>query len=154
MSVAECYRGRSVRVFRLDRAAVLARLRARAREILDRRPDVLEVRLFGSLARGEGRPGSDADLFVVVRDGAGPFLDRLPGLAREFQGIGIGCDVIAYTRSETDALRRRGGRFAGAVFEEGRCLAQREEDPPPGGSTDLTTAPDPAGPARRRACSP
>jgi predicted nucleotidyltransferase len=124
--VDECYRGRSVRVFRLDRPKAIVRLRERARDVLARRPDVLEVRLFGSLARGDARPGSDADLFVVLGDGAGPFLDRLPGLAREFGGVGIGCDVVAFTLSESRALRDRGDCFARAVFDEGLCLARRD----------------------------
>ena len=125
-SVEECYRGRNVRVFRLDQTAVMARLRERARNVLERRPDVVEVRLFGSLARGDARPGSDADLFVVVRDGAGPFLDRLGDLAREFGGVGVGCDVIAFTESETHALRGRGDAFRRAVLDEGVPLAARE----------------------------
>ena len=128
-SVEECYRGRNVRVFRLDRAGVIARLRERARGVLERRPDVVEVRLFGSLARGDAHPGSDADLFVVVRDGAGPFLDRLPGLAREFGGVGVGCDVIAFTESEARALRARHDAFARAVFDEGSALATRGSGP-------------------------
>jgi predicted nucleotidyltransferase len=93
--------------------------------VLGRRPDVLEVRLFGSLARGQGRPGSDADLFVVVRDGAGPFLDRVAELAREFQGVGIGCELIAFTESELRAARARGDAFVRVVFDEGRPLATR-----------------------------
>lgn len=125
-SVDECYRGRNVRVFRLDAAAVLARLHARAEEVLARRPDVVEVRLFGSLARGEGHPGSDADLFVVLRDGAASFLERVADLAREFGGLGIGCDIVAFTESESRALRERHDAFARAVFAEGRALARRE----------------------------
>jgi len=127
-SVEECYRGRNVRVFRLDQAAVIARLRERARGVLERRPDLVEVRLFGSLARGTARPGSDADLFVVMRDGAGPFLDRLADLARDFGGVGVGCDVIAFTESETRAARARGDAFARAVFDEGVPLATRARD--------------------------
>lgn len=125
-SVEECYRGSSVRVFRLDRGGVIARLRERAHELLDRRPDVVEVRLFGSLARNEAHPGSDADLFVVVRDGAGPFLDRLPSLSGHFTGVGIGCDVLAFTESEASASRARGDAFAHAVFAEGLVLASRK----------------------------
>lgn len=125
-SVDECYRGRNVRVFRLDREGVLARLRERARAVLERRPDVLEVRLFGSMARGDPRPGSDADLFVVLRDGAPPFLERVAALSREFGGVGIGCDLIAYTESEARALARRGDAFARTVFEEGLILARRD----------------------------
>ena len=131
-SVEECYRGRNVRVFRLDRAGVLARLRERARRVLERRADVVEIRLFGSFARGEARPGSDADLFVVLRDGADPFLDRLPGLAREFEGVGVGCDVIAFTESEIRASRARGDAFTRTVYDEGLALATREGE---GGAT-------------------
>jgi len=121
-SVVECYRGRDVRVFRLDRDAVLERLRARAERLLAEEPDVVEVRLFGSLARGDAHPGSDADLFVVVRDGAAPFRERIPAIARHFGGVGVGCDVIVYTEGERTRLT---GRFARAVFEEGTLLAAR-----------------------------
>jgi predicted nucleotidyltransferase len=124
-SVEECYRGSNVRVFRLDVEGTISRLRARARAVVEGRPDVVEVRLFGSLARGHAHPGSDADLFVVVRDGAPPFLDRLGGLTLEFGGLGVGCDVIAFTESETRALRDRADAFARAVFEEGVSLARR-----------------------------
>src|SRR3990172_12951268 len=86
-SVKECYRGRNVRVFRLDREGTINRLRERARSLLEQRPDVLEVRLFGSLASGTPRPGSDADLFVVLRDSAPAFLDRIPDIARYFEGV-------------------------------------------------------------------
>jgi predicted nucleotidyltransferase len=112
-------------VFRLDRDGTIARLRDRARALLKSRPDVLEVRLFGSLARGNATPGSDADLFITVRDGAGPLLERIPSLARHFAGVGIGCDVIVHTESERDALVRRHDAFARAVIGEGLLLAQR-----------------------------
>jgi predicted nucleotidyltransferase len=127
-SVEECYRGRNVRVFRLDREGTITRLRERARSLLEQRADVVEVRLFGSLARGEGHPGSDADLFVIVRDGAGPFLDRLTPLARVFGGVGVGCDVIAFTESEARALRIRGDAFSRAVFGGALVLALRQDD--------------------------
>ena len=124
-SVAECYRGREVRVFRLDREAATARLRERARALLDNRPDVLEVRLFGSLARGEARPGSDADLLVVVRDGAQDALERSADIARYFSGTGIGCDVIVYTESEYRLLGERPTRFARTIRKEAITLARR-----------------------------
>jgi predicted nucleotidyltransferase len=125
-SVKECYRGRSVRVFRLDREGTVARLRERARSLLEQRPDVIEVRLFGSLARGAACPGSDADLFVILRNGARPFIERIPDLARYFEGVGIGCDVIAYTESEYAALVERHDAFARAVLDEGIPLARRD----------------------------
>ena len=128
-SVEECYRGRNVRVFRLDRDGVVARLRERARVLLESDPGVVEVTLFGSLARSDAHPGSDADLFIVLRDGAGPFLDRIPNLARYFGGVGIGCDIIAYTESERTALAARHDAFARAVLDEGVVLARRDASP-------------------------
>ncbi len=124
-SVEKCYQGSSVKVFRLDWQGVLARLKERARTLIDTDPAVLEVRLFCSLARGEGRPGSDADLFVVMRDGAPPFLERIPNLARHFGGVGIGCDVVPYTESEYAALAARRDAFSRAVIDEGAVLARR-----------------------------
>jgi predicted nucleotidyltransferase len=122
-SVERCYQGRNVSVFRLDRDGVVARLRERAEALVRTEPAVREVRLFGSLARGEASPGSDADLFIVLRDGARPFLERIADLARYFTGVGIGCDIIAYTESERAALVTRADAFARAVFEDGIVLA-------------------------------
>jgi predicted nucleotidyltransferase len=112
-------------VFRLDAPALIARLRERAREVLARRPDVVEVRLFGSVARGDAHPGSDADLFVLIHDGAVPFLERLPDLAREFESTGVGCDLIAYTESELHAAQARGDAFIRTIADEGVVLASR-----------------------------
>jgi predicted nucleotidyltransferase len=124
-SVEKFYQGRDVRVFRLDQEGVIARLRARAQSLLERNPDVLEVRLFGSLARGEAHPGSDADLFIVVRDSGRSSFDRIPDLARHFSGTGIGCDVIVYSDSERAALAAREDAFSRAVLVEGVSLACR-----------------------------
>jgi predicted nucleotidyltransferase len=110
-------------VFRLDRDGVVARLRARAEALVKADAAVREVRLFGSLARTEAHPGSDADLFIVVRDGAPRFLDRIADLSRHFRGVGIGCDVIAYTESERNALAARRDAFARAVLDEAIVLA-------------------------------
>jgi predicted nucleotidyltransferase len=125
-SVEECYRGRNVRVFRLDSPALIARLRERARELIERRPDVVAVWLFGSLARGQAHPGSDADLFVIVRGDGGPFLERGAGVARAFEGSGVGCDVIVYTEPDVQAAQTRGDAFVRTVFDEGLLLAARD----------------------------
>lgn len=52
----------------LDRDQVIAVLRAHEHDLRER--GVLHVGLFGSLARGEARPGSDIDLMVELVPGA------------------------------------------------------------------------------------
>jgi predicted nucleotidyltransferase len=124
-SVEESYRGERVRVFRLDRERLLSTLRARARALLAGRPEVLEVRLFGSLARDTATPGSDADVWVLLRDGDRPARDRAEDVARFFEGAGVGCDVLVHGESEWDRLRRDRRRIVDAVLAEGVELAHR-----------------------------
>lgn len=124
-SVDESYRGRHVRVFRLDRERVRALLAEKASALLAARPDAIEVRLFGSLARGDAAPGSDADLWVLLRDGALPFLERGVDLSRFFEGVGIGCDLLAYTEAEWAEMRRAQRRLVEVVEREGLVLASR-----------------------------
>lgn len=127
--VKEFYRGKQVRVFRFERTDVLERLRACAERLLRDRSDVLAVWLFGSLARGRASPGSDADLMIIVRDGAGPFLDRSESLAPYFRNVGVGCDVLVYTESEIDRLQRGGPSLARTALREGVLLGPTD----PGG---------------------
>ncbi len=123
--VEESYRGRHVRVFRIDRDRLLAALTAHAAALLLARPEVLEVRLFGSLARGHATPGSDADLWILLREGAESFLARSAALSRCFEGLGIACDVLAYTESEWSRMRDERRRIVDAVEREGLVLARR-----------------------------
>ena len=124
-AVEECYRGKQVRVFRLRRDEVLAALERLARHLLESRPEVLEVRLFGSLATGNAGPGSDADILIVLRDATSAFLERIPLYASYLTGAGVSCDVFPYTRGELARLRREGHRFAEAARRGSRLLAAR-----------------------------
>ena len=56
----------SVRAILLDRENILERLRSLSAKLKAELPYVREVRLFGSLARGEEHGLSDVDLLVVV----------------------------------------------------------------------------------------
>lgn len=107
----------TVRIFSIDRAAVLEAARAHAR-VLSRRPEVEEVRLAGSFAAADGRwgPGSDADLIVVLSASDLPPRERIPVyLPRRFP---VGVDLFPFTREEIGRRRARGDRFLGRLLEE------------------------------------
>jgi predicted nucleotidyltransferase len=124
-SVAECYRGNGVRVFRLDRDGIITALRQRAERLVAERPEVLEVRLFGSLASGGAKPGSDADLWILLEPTRMPFLDRSASLVRWFSGLGVGCEVMAYTEHEWRVLAAEGRRIVEVVDTQGVALTTR-----------------------------
>ena len=78
------------------------RLRRQRRAVMDlaARRDLRNVRVFGSVARGEDREGSDVDLLVDVDEGVG--LVAIAGLARELTDLlGVPVDVVP-----TDSLKR------------------------------------------------
>jgi predicted nucleotidyltransferase len=105
---------------RLDRELIVQRLARYASEELGRRPEVREVILIGSLARGDWSARSDADIVVIV-DGAeapGPF--RGPSYVPAAR-IGVSTDVFVYT---PDQLAGHSARFRGEV-ERGIVLYRR-----------------------------
>lgn len=78
-----------------SREAVVAAASAWAVELRARDPGVLKVAMFGSYARGDAGVGSDLDLAVVVRDGAGGRLfdaSRLP----------VPADVVVFEEASWD----------------------------------------------------
>ena len=83
-------------------------------------PEIDRVILFGSLARGDAGPRSDADLLVVVSHTDMPFLERSVRYAPA--GVGIGVDVFTYTRSELQEMLADGNRFVSRAISEGMEL--------------------------------
>ena len=93
----------SVKVFWLDHGRAIDALRLRARQLLERFPEVDSVGLFGSLARGKAVPGSDADLLILLTQCDEPFERRAWRFQPEFAGLGIGVDLFCYTLEEAQS---------------------------------------------------
>ncbi len=113
---------------RLDRDLIVRRLRDYATQELAVRPEVREVVLIGSLARGDWSARSDADIVVLVdRDEErGPF--RGPKYFPT-RSVGVPVDALVYTPDEAHAWPPR---FRAEV-ERGLVLYRRP---------DLTRSPD------------
>jgi predicted nucleotidyltransferase len=86
-----------------------------------RHPEIEQVLLFGSLARGEAVPGSDADLLVILSSASQPFLERVPRYLPT--GMPVGVDVFPYTREEIDRMLAGGNHFIVQAVKEGVALA-------------------------------
>ncbi len=119
----------SVRVFWLDSAEALERLRAAAARLLAERPEVRSVVLFGSLAEGRAVPGSDADVLLLLERSDRPrWFDRPLDYGPAFEGVGVPVELFCYTRKEV-----AGVPLARRALERGVVLAERDPvETPPG----------------------
>jgi predicted nucleotidyltransferase len=111
----------SVKVFWLDSGEALRRLRQAAGSLLDARPEVLAVYLFGSLAEGRAVPGSDADILIVVDRTDRPWTERPLVYAAWFENVGLPVEIFCYTVEEAGRIS-----FARRAREGGATLAHRE----------------------------
>jgi hypothetical protein len=108
-----------IKVFRVNRDQVLARLRDWAQSLRSR-PEVLGVVLFGSFARGDCTAASDADLLVLLRDSPLSFDER--GALYRPTGLGVGVDVFPYTLDEARQSLKQGWGVVPIALSEGQTL--------------------------------
>lgn len=86
----------------------LALLRARREEILAlaERYGAYNLRVFGSVARGDASPDSDVDLLVNFREGTSLF--ELSGFWQDLQELlGVGVDIVEDHTGLRERFRRR-----------------------------------------------
>ncbi len=112
----------SVKIISLDRDELWARLRAIARRIKRDHNNVLDVRVFGSIARGDHVGTSDVDVLVVLADA--PEHEDLPAkiersrLFYPYFDLPIGVDLLVYTSAEIE----QGSPFLTRIYTESVSL--------------------------------
>lgn len=113
----------TVRITYFDRDAARRAVDEHVRALAARDPEVEEVILFGSLARGRPVPGSDADLIIVLSRSDRPFLERIPEYLPA--SLGIPVDVFPYTRGEIERMSAEGNSFIRSALRSGISLFRR-----------------------------
>jgi uncharacterized protein len=90
------------------------------RQIIDKyRPS--KIILFGSAAKGEFGPDSDADFLVIKKDTPLYGLDRIRQLSRMIER-NIPTDFIVYRPEEIEERLRLGDPFLKSIMQEGKIL--------------------------------
>lgn len=112
-----------VKVRFINRNEILAKLQEIARRIVESGDLVLEVSLFGSLVRGNYAPGSDADIFILLKEDSRRFVDRIPEFMDPFSQIGIPVEVFPYTVQELKEMQDRS--FLQTIQKEKEILASK-----------------------------
>ncbi|MCL6612047.1 MAG: nucleotidyltransferase domain-containing protein [Peptococcaceae bacterium] len=110
----------------VNQKKVLDSLRECAGRLIDEVRGVAAVYLFGSFARGNATPRSDADLVVVVEGEDRVLINGLRDAAGSyFISASVPVDVFVLSRKTFEEGRRTGRGVAGAVEREGVLLAAR-----------------------------
>ena len=93
-------------------------------ERIARRFDPERIILFGSGARGEGGPDSDADLLIVMPV-TGSKRQQAVQIDLALEGIPIPIDLIVVTPEEVEKGRERMGTIIREAVREGKVLYER-----------------------------
>jgi predicted nucleotidyltransferase len=118
----------TVEITWFDRAAVERALQEHVRHLSTRHPEIEEIVLFGSMAKGRPVPGSDVDLLIVLSASYRPFLDRIPAFLPDRFPVGV--DVFPYTRHELERMNRDGNALVRAALRDGIVLFKRVPESP------------------------
>jgi predicted nucleotidyltransferase len=107
----------SAKVFWLDQASLLREIHKVAREVAEKNENILKIVLFGSLAEKKAVPGSDADILIVLKEDAKPFMDRMSEWLEKFS-LDFPVEIFPYTEKEMDnPLACRAMRTGIILFE-------------------------------------
>lgn len=112
----------SVKIISIDRNSVLAWLGNAARRIYAERPDVVQVRVFGSLARGDQVGTSDVDVLILLREGdVQDPLEQVRAFSSYFD-LPIGVDLLVYTQAQLTRQLAIGDAFVQRMWQESLVL--------------------------------
>jgi len=111
----------SAGVIFLDKGKICEQLTAAA-DRMRKSPNMLDVRLFGSLAEDRFVPGSDADILIVLKRDSRRMIDRIPEFLDFFGNEDIPVDVFPYTEKELEKMQADGNRFIRKAVEKGTRL--------------------------------
>jgi predicted nucleotidyltransferase len=108
----------SVKIIFLDRNALLARLRDIAARIRHEHATVAEVRVFGSLARGDATGTSDVDVLILLHHSTEPDALRRILTFLPYFDLERGTDLLVYTRAELEQQLATQNPFICRIWRE------------------------------------
>ena len=112
----------SVKVFWLNKEFLKEKLKESAHKLIQEKPEVEKVVLFGSLAKNCATAFSDADILIAVAFSDKRFIDRPDEFRKYFEGLGLSVDLFVYTQEEI----AQDMPFAERALSGAECLAMRE----------------------------
>jgi predicted nucleotidyltransferase len=115
----------SVKVTFTNKDQILKALEDLIEEWTRKYPEIEQVILFGSFARGDYFPGSDVDVLILLNTSNKPFLNRIVEfLPRSFP---VDIDVFPYTLEEFHYMANDPYSIVTRAVTEGKLLYRLQE---------------------------
>lgn len=118
-----------VKVRFLNKDEIYSRLVDIAKSLLAKNNNIIEVSLFGSLAKDDYSPRSDVDIFILLEEDSKRFIDRIPEFLDYFGKIGLTVEVFPYTLIEIKKMEEND--FIRTIYKNKIILASRNLSPSP-----------------------
>jgi predicted nucleotidyltransferase len=112
----------SVKVRFLDKEAVIDKLKNITAKLCKEDDNIQGMYLFGSLVKDSYKPGSDADILVILKENKKPMPARMQEYLRFFLSAPVPVDVFVYTAKELDDMKSHGNRFISKITAEAMKL--------------------------------
>jgi uncharacterized protein len=113
----------SVKVTFTNREQILKALENLIQEWTQQHPELEQVILFGSFARGDYFPGSDVDVLLILENSAQPLLNRIRKFLPTHFPVDI--DIFPYTRDEIERVKRDPHSLVVQALSEGKQMYPR-----------------------------
>lgn len=112
----------SVKIISLERNKLLSRLRAIAGQVCAERPEVADVRVFGSIARGDHVGTSDVDVLILLYDSEREDpIEQVRSFYPYFD-LPVGVDLLVYTKERLARRLHIGDTFVERMWQESQSL--------------------------------
>ncbi len=108
-----------MRIAFLDSDRAISELRDAAQRLCARDERVLAVGLFGSLARRQALPSSDADVLIVLQEHPqARWFDRIAEYADAFGDASLPVEPFPYTQEELQRMQAHNSGFLRTILRE------------------------------------
>ena len=97
----------SVEILSVEYDAVINALLHASSAVKKEHPDVKQVLLFGSFARGDYTPFSDIDILIVIKETEINFLERKDTFVQYFKSIPFDVNILVYSSKEIESLLQK-----------------------------------------------
>ena len=113
----------SVKFISINKQKLLPKLKKIASIIKRKNPEVIDVRLFGSIAKNEDIGTSDIDIVIILNNSEENLFQRILKY-KKYLDLPIPVDVLVYTEDEIEKMIKEKNFFIKTILEESRSLFQ------------------------------